>query len=211
MYGVTSFRPGQLECLQAFSEGKDVWAQLPCGGGKTLVFIMSLLLHCTAEVGAIGILVQPLLSIRRGVVAKLENHGIEAITLDSSTSARVCNLLQSGRPTHPIVIVTSPEAITNNDAVLASLKQPAPPVGGQANWTTCTRMQRRAFPPAAVQLHSKPIVFGRVGVLNGHHGVYKMAPQKGLVAKDADFRFLLMSRPHRNTARMSSTHLVCLV
>ena len=44
MYGVTSFRPGQLECLQAFSEGKDVWAQLPCGGGKTLVFIMSLLL-----------------------------------------------------------------------------------------------------------------------------------------------------------------------
>jgi ATP-dependent DNA helicase RecQ len=86
MYGVTSFRPGQLECLQAFSEGKDVWAQLPCGGGKTLVFIMSLLLHCTAEVGAIGILVQPLLSIRRGVVAKLENHGIEAITLDSSTS-----------------------------------------------------------------------------------------------------------------------------
>ena len=58
---------------------------------------MSLLLHCTAEVGAIGILVQPLLSIRRGVVAKLENHGIEAITLDSSTSARVCNLLQSGR------------------------------------------------------------------------------------------------------------------
>jgi superfamily II DNA helicase RecQ len=138
MYGVTSFRPGQLECLQAFSEGKDVWAQLPCGGGKTLVFIMSLLLHCTAEVGAIGILVQPLLSIRRGVVAKLENHGIEAITLDSSTSARVCNLLQSGRPTHPIVIVTSPEAITNNDAVLASLKQPAPPVGGQANCVKST-------------------------------------------------------------------------
>ena len=42
-YGFAGFRPGQLEVLLALVHGRDVFARMATGAGKTLVFF---LLHC---------------------------------------------------------------------------------------------------------------------------------------------------------------------
>ena len=88
---VPALREPQLECITAaVYRRQDVWAQLPCGSGKTLIVVAVVhLLKC------IGVLVEPLSSIIDELVVDLPKRGVRAVHLTSKTVDVVCTLLRS--------------------------------------------------------------------------------------------------------------------
>jgi ATP-dependent DNA helicase RecQ len=82
VFGIHSFRPGQLELTQAVLSGRDALGILPTGGGKSLCFqLASLFLPRPVLV------VSPLISLAEDQTDKLELLRVAARRLDSSLLA----------------------------------------------------------------------------------------------------------------------------
>src|SRR3954470_8158727 len=80
-FGITTFRPGQRELIQAVLAGRDALGILPTGAGKSLCFqLPSLFLKGTVVV------VSPLIALMQDQISRLEAAEIEAARLDSSAS-----------------------------------------------------------------------------------------------------------------------------
>ncbi|HEU4588440.1 MAG TPA: ATP-dependent DNA helicase RecQ [Gemmatimonadales bacterium] len=77
-FGLTEFRPGQLEAARAVLEGRDVVAVMPTGAGKSLCFqLPSLLLDGPTVV------VSPLIALMKDQVDRLRSRGIPAAAIHS--------------------------------------------------------------------------------------------------------------------------------
>ena len=87
-WGHTSFRPLQEEIIEASIYGKDVFALLPTGGGKSICFQIPGL----AREG-ITIVVTPLIALMNDQVTQLENKGIRAQMISSLQSFREIDTL----------------------------------------------------------------------------------------------------------------------
>ena len=129
---VTTLRKNQFKLIRALvDERRDVWAQLPCGAGKTLIFIAALLLFCTYGRGGIGIFIVPTCAIAEDMKMTLLRLGITVIELNGDTKAEVIALLQASQPpVGPVVILSKPKKMVNQD-IIAALSAPpeasAPP------------------------------------------------------------------------------------
>jgi len=80
-FGFTSFRPLQEEIIQDALNGRDVFAVLPTGGGKSLCFQLPAL----ARPG-LTVVVSPLIALMKDQVDALQASGIPATFLNSSLS-----------------------------------------------------------------------------------------------------------------------------
>jgi len=78
-FGFTSFRPLQEEIIRDSLAGKDVFALLPTGGGKSLCFQLPAL----ARAG-LTVVVSPLIALMKDQVDALQASGIAATFLNSS-------------------------------------------------------------------------------------------------------------------------------
>lgn len=78
-FGFTSFRPLQEEIIRDALAGKDVFALLPTGGGKSLCFQLPAL----AREG-LTVVVSPLIALMKDQVDALQSSGIAATFLNSS-------------------------------------------------------------------------------------------------------------------------------
>ena len=78
-FGFSSFRPLQEEIIREVLAGKDVFALLPTGGGKSLCFQLPAL----ARPG-LTVVVSPLIALMKDQVDALRASGIEAAFLNSS-------------------------------------------------------------------------------------------------------------------------------
>src|ERR1700744_2083532 len=78
-FGFTSFRPLQAEIIHDALAGKDVFALLPTGGGKSLCFQLPAL----AQEG-LTVVVSPLIALMKDQVDALQASGIAATFLNSS-------------------------------------------------------------------------------------------------------------------------------
>jgi ATP-dependent DNA helicase RecQ len=78
-FGFTSFRPLQEEIIRDSLAGKDVFALLPTGGGKSLCFQLPALAR-----GGLTIVVSPLIALMKDQVDALQASGIAATFLNSS-------------------------------------------------------------------------------------------------------------------------------
>ena len=87
-WGHTSFRPLQEEIIEASIYGKDVFALLPTGGGKSVCFQIPGL----AREG-ITIVVTPLIALMNDQVEQLEKKGIRAQMISSLQSFREIDTL----------------------------------------------------------------------------------------------------------------------
>lgn len=81
-FGFGSFRPLQREIIQSAMEGRDVFALLPTGGGKSLCFQMPALLR-----PGLTVVVSPLIALMKDQVDALQAAGIAATFLNSSLAA----------------------------------------------------------------------------------------------------------------------------
>jgi ATP-dependent DNA helicase RecQ len=81
-FGFTAFRPLQREIIRSALEGKDVFALLPTGGGKSLCFQLPAL----AQPG-LTVVVSPLIALMKDQVDALQASGIPATFLNSSLAA----------------------------------------------------------------------------------------------------------------------------
>ena len=81
-FGFTSFRPLQEEIIRDALAGKDVFALLPTGGGKSLCFQ----LPAMAREG-LTVVVSPLIALMKDQVDALRENGVPATFLNSSLSS----------------------------------------------------------------------------------------------------------------------------
>jgi ATP-dependent DNA helicase RecQ len=81
-FGFTSFRPLQEEIIRDSLAGRDTFALLPTGGGKSLCFQLPAL----ARAG-LSVVVSPLIALMKDQVDALQASGIAATFLNSSLNA----------------------------------------------------------------------------------------------------------------------------
>ncbi len=81
-FGLTAYRPGQREAVQALLSGRDVLCILPTGAGKSLCWQLPAVVH-----EGLTVVVSPLIALMRDQVRHLTNIGIPAVSLDSLMSA----------------------------------------------------------------------------------------------------------------------------
>src|SRR5208282_1568766 len=81
-FGYTSFRPLQEEIIRDSLAGRDVFALLPTGGGKSLCFQLPALAR-----DGLTVVVSPLIALMKDQVDALQANGIAATFLNSSLAA----------------------------------------------------------------------------------------------------------------------------
>src|SRR5215469_9060985 len=78
-FGFTSFRPLQEEIVRDTLCGKDVFALLPTGGGKSLCFQLPAMVR-----PGLALVVSPLIALMKDQVDALQASGVPATFLNSS-------------------------------------------------------------------------------------------------------------------------------
>lgn len=81
-FGFASFRPLQEEIIRDALMGKDVFALLPTGGGKSLCFQLPALAR-----GGLTVVISPLIALMKDQVDALQAAGVAATFLNSSLAA----------------------------------------------------------------------------------------------------------------------------
>ena len=86
-WGYDSFRPKQEDIVRTASEGKDVLAILPTGGGKSVCFQVPALMK-----EGIAIVVTPLIALMKDQVQNLNDRGIKALCVNAGMNRREVDL-----------------------------------------------------------------------------------------------------------------------
>ena len=78
-FGYRGFRPLQRQIIEATLEGRDVFALLPTGGGKSLCFQLPALIR-----NGLTVVVSPLIALMKDQVDQLQTAGVAATFLNST-------------------------------------------------------------------------------------------------------------------------------
>jgi ATP-dependent DNA helicase RecQ len=106
-FGFASFRPLQREIIHATMAGRDVFALLPTGGGKSLCFQLPALMR-----PGLTVVVSPLIALMKDQVDALQAGGIAATFLNSSLGAAESRRRLSGLHQHEYrLLYAAPERL----------------------------------------------------------------------------------------------------
>ena len=81
VFGFDEFRPGQKDIVDAVTQGENVLAIMPTGGGKSLCYQLPALLR-----DGVTIVVSPLIALMRAQVRALRSIGVGAGALTSANT-----------------------------------------------------------------------------------------------------------------------------
>ncbi len=117
-FGFDSFRPLQEEIIRDTLAGRDVFALLPTGGGKSLCFQLPALLR-----PGLTVVVSPLIALMKDQVDALETAGVPATFLNSSLDADASRARRRGLENGEYrLLYLAPERLIL-DGTLADLKR----------------------------------------------------------------------------------------
>ena len=112
VFGYPSLRSGQEDVIGAVMRGDNVLAVMPTGAGKSMCFQLPAL-----ACGGLCVVVSPLIALMRDQVAALRAVGVEAGSLNSSTTPeeadRIFGALEDGRLR---LLYLSPERLASGNA-----------------------------------------------------------------------------------------------
>ena len=89
-FGYTSFIPPQEPIIRDILLGKDVFALMPTGGGKSLCYQLPALL-----LDGVTIVVSPLIALMKDQVDGLRENGINAVCINSTISSDNIQIIKS--------------------------------------------------------------------------------------------------------------------
>eukprot|EP00188_Purpureofilum_apyrenoidigerum_P003756 Plantae.Rhodophyta-Purpureofilum_apyrenoidigerum.ctg4007.p1 GENE.Plantae.Rhodophyta-Purpureofilum_apyrenoidigerum.ctg4007~~Plantae.Rhodophyta-Purpureofilum_apyrenoidigerum.ctg4007.p1 ORF type:complete len:713 (-),score=109.29 Plantae.Rhodophyta-Purpureofilum_apyrenoidigerum.ctg4007:369-2507(-) len=124
VFGVETFRPLQQEAINATMEGLDVFALMPTGSGKSLIYQISAIL-----LDGISLIVSPLIALMLDQVQYLQKCGVHAKMLASNISKEetkeTMTLIQNGGlpDGKGVLIFVSPEKIVNSKTLMNKLEK----------------------------------------------------------------------------------------
>jgi ATP-dependent DNA helicase RecQ len=119
-FGLSEFRPGQREVLEALSTHNAALAVFPTGGGKSLCYQLPALAF-----QGVTLVVSPLIALMKDQIDSLTARGIEAGRLDSSLSLdEIRAVMASLRAGSLKLLYVAPERF-NNERFLDNLKRVA--------------------------------------------------------------------------------------
>lgn len=106
-FGFDTFRPLQLDIIQAAIEGKDVLAIMPTGGGKSLCYQVPVL---TKE--GLCLVISPLIALMNDQVQNLRKKNITAFAIHTGMSRKeVVNVLETASHSNCKFLYVSPERL----------------------------------------------------------------------------------------------------
>ncbi len=108
-FGLSSFRPGQRDVVDAIADGKDVMCVMPTGGGKSLCYQLPSL----ARDGT-TIVVSPLIALMKDQVDSLQQLGIAAKLINSSlTASEQADVMREMSEGRLDLVYVAPERLRN--------------------------------------------------------------------------------------------------
>ena len=115
-FGLTGFRPGQAEVIEALLAGRSALAVFPTGSGKSLCYQLPALL-----LDGVTVVVSPLIALMKDQIDALAELGVPAARIDSSLSfAEVRVVSERLRRRELRLLYVAPERF-NNERFVAQL------------------------------------------------------------------------------------------
>ncbi len=109
-WGHNTFRPLQLEIIQAVLQGKDCLALLPTGGGKSICFQVPAM-----AMEGICIVISPLIALMKDQVENLNARGIKAVAIYAGMGKREIDILLDNCIYGPVkFLYLSPERLLSD-------------------------------------------------------------------------------------------------
>ncbi len=91
VFGFDGFRPGQEEIVEAVTQGENVLAIMPTGGGKSLCFQLPALMR-----DGVTVVISPLIALMRDQVRSLQEAGVGAGALTSGNTPEETDAVWEG-------------------------------------------------------------------------------------------------------------------
>jgi len=112
-FGYPNFRPGQEKVIDSILDGKDVFALMPTGAGKSLCYQIPALM-----LDGMTIVISPLISLMKDQVTALREAGCEAAFLNSSLSdAEYAETVEKINAGEIKLLYLAPEGLQKNEII----------------------------------------------------------------------------------------------
>lgn len=106
VFGFDDFKPHQESIIQASLSGRDVFAALPTGGGKSLCYQLPALMRAGGSAGGgLTVVVSPLIALMKDQVDAARASGIKAACLNSAMEAAERRRIYRDLENHRIAIL----------------------------------------------------------------------------------------------------------
>ncbi|MFP4509958.1 MAG: DNA helicase RecQ [Spirochaetaceae bacterium] len=110
-FGFTTFKPNQRHIIESWLSGRDVFAALPTGGGKSLCYQLPALIR-----DGLSVVVSPLIALMKDQVDAARENGIPAAFLNSSQDAEAARQVWRDLAARRLkLLYVSPERLAGND------------------------------------------------------------------------------------------------
>ena len=121
-FGLTSFRPLQLSCMNAILSQRDVILVMPTGGGKSLCYQLPAVINC-----GFTLVVSPLVSLMEDQLMSVKRYNIRSEMLNASSNKQQISEVHSAMinrtdNTLKLVYVT-PEKISKSKTFMSKLEK----------------------------------------------------------------------------------------